>query len=65
MIICQQICTIEDFYEAVTAFISLENEANVWEEFVVHRIPTLFENEADFKNHGKEIMRAIILGIVA
>lgn len=55
--------TIEDFYEAVTAFISLENEANVWEEFVVNRIPTLFENEADFKNHGQEIKRAIILGI--
>ena len=29
---------------------------------LVHEI-SLFENEADFKNHGKEIKRAIILGI--
>lgn len=55
--------TIKVSYEAVTSLISFENEANLWEEYVLHSAPLLFQNEAEFRDHAKEIKRAIVLGI--
>ena len=55
--------TINLFYEAVTSLTSLENEVTLWEEYVVNSIPLLFKSEAEFRDHGKEIKAAIVLGI--
>ena len=55
--------TIELFYEAVTSITSFENEATLWEEYVVNSVPFLFKSEVEFRDHVKEIKRAIVLGI--
>ena len=33
------------------------------EEYVVHSVPLLSQNEAEFRDHAKEIKRAFVLGI--
>lgn len=47
--------TINLFYEAVTSLALFENEATLWEEYVVTSVPLLFKTEAEFRNHGKQI----------
>ena len=55
--------TIELFCEAVTSLNSFESAAFKLEEYVSISVPVLFKTEAAFKKHGKEIKRAIVLGI--
>ena len=55
--------TINLFYDAVTSLTSFENEATLWEEYVVNSVPLLFKSEAEFRDHSKEIKAAIVLGI--
>jgi hypothetical protein len=55
--------TIELFCQAVTSLNSFESAASQLEEYVSISVPVLFKTVAAFKKHGKEIKRAIVLGI--